>query len=56
MKHELRKAVILVMLDSEIRNVEGLTSAFQIYSKVGRQVWEEKVKIVKCHPGHDLGE
>ena len=42
----------------KFRNVEGLTSAFQIYSrKVGRQVCEEKVKIVKCHLGHDsIGE
>ena len=52
-------ATSLVMCQMlKFRNVEGLASAFQIYSrKVGRQVCEEKVKIVKCHLGHDsIGE
>ena len=48
-------AMSLVMCQTlKFRNVEGLTSVFEIYSrKVGRQMCEEKVKIVKCHPGHD---
>ena len=52
-------AMSLVMCQMlKFRNVEGLASAFQICSrKVGRQVCEEKVKIVKCHLGHDsIGE